>query len=84
MHVQSATNKVIKVCLKDVDSNDKKKVSFKADEAKEKDWVEDTIKKLSKNNGSVSATFIDEMTKEAHYAQQKIKATINNKKPSKS
>ena len=43
--------------LKDFDVNDKKKVSFKVDEASAKVLTEDNIKKISKNNGSVSAAF---------------------------
>ena len=82
MRIQSATDKVISSRLKDTQINDKKQVCFKVDEASAKAWVEDDVKNLSKNNGSVGTTFMKEMTKEAQSTPQNIKATINGKKKS--
>ena len=54
-------------------------MSFKVDETNAKSWIEDTFKKLNKNNGSVSDAFMSEMIKEDHSVPKNIKVIINVK-----
>ena len=50
VNIQSVRDEVIDLRLKEIDSNNKKQVSFKLDEANVNSLLEDTIKNLSKNN----------------------------------
>ena len=69
--------------LKNIDSDDIKKESFNVDEANAKDFVEETLKKISKEDRSIGATLMDDVMKQVHSAQHNIKATINSNKSSK-
>ena len=62
-----------------MDIGEKKQVSFKVDEANAKYWAEETVKKISQNNWSVGASFIEEMIKEVHSAPRKIMSIIISK-----
>ena len=79
-HIQSENDYFFNTRLENINSDDNKIESFKIDEANSKSWVEDALKKLSKNNRSIAATFMEEMIKEVHSAPQSIRATINVKK----
>ena len=49
--------------MNNIDSDDRKKASFKAHEANSKVWLEDILKNLSKKDGPMGATFMGEMIK---------------------
>ena len=48
--IQLETDKFINARLENIDSDDKKKESFKVDEANAITWTEDSLKKLSKKD----------------------------------
>ena len=82
--IQCVKEKLFNAKLKEIDGDKSKKVFFKVSEANAEAWVEETMKKINKKNGSMGAASMQEFMKEVHAVPQGIKVTIDGKKPSKS